>query len=147
LGTYNWQQPSLSYGGSSGKVDYFVTGQFLHNAIGIENPTSSNWPIHDNTDQWHALGKVTGIIDENTRVSFIGGGSHARFQIPNNPGQTPQFAVNGNTDFNSSILDQLQWEDTYFGILSLQKHYANADFQLSAFTRYSALNYQPDPLG
>ena len=27
-------------------------------------PTS---PIHDDTDQWHALGKVTGIIDEQTR--------------------------------------------------------------------------------
>jgi outer membrane receptor protein involved in Fe transport len=147
FGSYDWQQPSLSYGGSSGKVDYFVTGEFLHNAIGIENPTSSSWPIHDSTDQWHALGKVTGIIDESTRVSFIGGGSHGRFEIPNNPGQTPQFAVNGNTAFNSSLLNQLQWEDTYFGILSLQKHYASADFQLSAFTRYSALNYQPDPLG
>jgi outer membrane receptor protein involved in Fe transport len=147
LGTYNWQQPSASYGGSSGKVDYFVTGQFLHNAIGIENPTGSDFPIHDSTDQWHALGKVTGIIDENTRVSFIGGGSHAYFQIPNRGGQVPQFVVNGNTDFDSNILDQQQWEDSYFGILSLQKHYANADFQLSAFTRYSALNYQPDPLG
>ncbi len=147
LGSYNWQQPSLSYGGRSGKIDYFLTGEFLHNAIGIENPAPSAWPIHDDTDQWHALGKVTGIIDENTRVSFIGGGSNGRFQIPNNPGQTPQFTVNGNTAFNSSILDQRQWEDTYYGILSLQKHYGDLDFQLSGFTRYSALNYQPDPLG
>ena len=146
-GSRNYYQPSLSYGGRSGNIDYFVTGQYLHNGVGIENPTPSDNPIHDNTDQWHALGKITGVIDENTRLSFIGGGSHARFEIPNNPGQTPQFAVNGNTAFNSSLLNQLQWEDTYFGILSLQKHYGSADFQLSAFTRYSALNYQPDPLG
>jgi outer membrane receptor protein involved in Fe transport len=146
-GSRNYYQPSLSYGGRSGQIDYFLTGQFLRNGVGIENPTSSDNPIHDATDQWHALGKITGIIDENTRLSFIGGGSHARFEIPNNPGQTAQFAVNGNTAFNSSLLDELQWEDTYFGILSLQKHHGNADFQLSAFTRYSALAYQPDPVG
>ncbi|MBS0220562.1 MAG: TonB-dependent receptor [Proteobacteria bacterium] len=146
-GSRNYYQPSLSYGGRSGKIDYFITGQYLHNDVGIENPTSFVSPIHDNTDQWHALTKITGIIDEDTRVSFIGGGSHARFEIPNNPGQTAQFAVNGNTAFNSSLLNELQWEDTYYGILSLQKHYGSADFQFSAFTRYSALNYQPDPLG
>lgn len=147
FGTYDWQQPSFSYGGTSGKIDYFATGEFLHNAIGIENPTSSAYPIHDDTDQWHALGKVTGIIDENTRLSFIAGGANARFQIPNNPNQTPQFTVNGKTAFNSALLDERQWEDTYFGVLSLQKHYGNLDFQLSGFTQYSVLNFQPDPLG
>ncbi|WIM11864.1 TonB-dependent receptor [Enhydrobacter sp.] len=146
-GSRSYYQPSLSYGGRSGRIDYFLTGQFLHNGVGIENPTSSDNPIHDSTDQWHALAKITGILDEDTRVSFIGGGSHARFEIPNNPGQTPQFAVNGSTAFSSSLLDQLQWEDTYFGILSLQKHHGNADFQLSAFSRWSVLDYQPDPVG
>lgn len=146
-GSRNHLQPSLSYGGQSGKLDYFITGEFLHNGVGIENPTSSDTPIHDDTDQWHALGKITDIVDENTRISFIGGGANARFQIPNNPNQTPQFAVNGNTAFNSSLLDERQWEQTYFGILSLQKHYGTLDFQLSAFTQYSTLNYQPDPLG
>jgi outer membrane receptor protein involved in Fe transport len=147
LGSRDYQQPSLSYGGHSGKLDYFITGEFLHNDIGIENPTSSASPIHDDTDQWHALGKVTGIVDENTRLSFIGGGANAGFQIPNNPGQTPQFAVNGTTAFNSSLLDERQWEQTYFGIVSLQKHYGNLDFQVSGFTQYSALDFQPDPLG
>jgi outer membrane receptor protein involved in Fe transport len=146
-GSYDWLQPSLSYGGRSGKIDYFVTGQFLHNAIGIENPTSSNWPIHDSTDQWHGLGKVTGIIDEQTRVSIIAGGSNARFQIPNNPNQMPGFTVAGSTNFDSAQLDQKQWESTYFGIVSLQKHLSAADFQLSGFARYSNLTYQPDPFG
>lgn len=147
LGSYDWRQPSFSYGGRSGKIDYFATGQFLHNAIGIENPTSSVWPLHDNTDQWHGLAKVTGIIDDQTRVSFIAGGSNARFQIPNNPNQTPGFTVAGTSNFDSSLLDQRQWESTYFGIVSLQKHLSAADFQLSGFTRYSNLTYQPDPYG
>ncbi|MGH8431529.1 MAG: TonB-dependent receptor, partial [Solimonas sp.] len=49
--------------------------------------------------------------------------------------------------WNSGILDQRQWEKTYFGIASLQKNYDTVDFQLSGFARYSALYYQPDVIG
>ena len=94
-GSYNWIQPALQYGGRSGAVDYFAVGQYVSNGIGIENPTSSYTPLHDDTAQWYALTKVTGIVDENTRLSFIGGGASARYQIPNVPGQTPNFTVNG----------------------------------------------------
>jgi outer membrane receptor protein involved in Fe transport len=147
LGTRDWRQPAFSYGGQSGKVDYFVTGQFRHNSIGIENPTASDTPLHDDTDQWHALGKITGIIDEQTRLSFIAGGSKARFQIPNNPNQTPAFTVAGSTDLNSALLDQRQFESNYFAVLSLQKHTEVLDWQLSGFARYSNLTYKPDPFG
>jgi outer membrane receptor protein involved in Fe transport len=147
LGTRDWRQPALTYGGRSGAIDYFVTGQFRHNAIGIENPTPSDWPIHDDTDQWHGLAKVTGIIDEQTRVSFIAGGSNARFQIPNNPNQAPAFTVAGASSLNSALLDQRQWEKNYFGMLSLQKHTDVLDWQLSGFARYSNLSYAPDPFG
>jgi outer membrane receptor protein involved in Fe transport len=146
-GSYDWLQPAFSYGGRSGKIDYFAMGQFLHNAVGIENPTSSSWPIHDATDQWHGLAKVTGIIDEQTRVSFIAGGANTRFQIPNNPNQTPGFTVAGASNFDSALLDQRQWESTYFGMVSLQKHTDTLDFQLSGFSRYANLTYQPDPYG
>jgi outer membrane receptor protein involved in Fe transport len=146
-GSRDYKQTALSYGGRSGSFDYFATGQFLHSGVGIENPTSSSSPIHDDTDQWHVLGKVTDIIDENTRLSFIGGGAKARFQIPNNPNQTPGFTVAGSSALNSGTLDQRQWENTYFGIVSLQKHYGTGDFQLSGFTNYSTLAYKPDPYG
>ncbi len=147
VGTRDFLQPSFTYGGRSGAVDYFATGLFTHNNYGIENPSNSYTALHDNTDQWHVLGKVTGIVDENTRLSFIAGGSSARFQIPNSPGQVPTFTVNGFSDLNSGLLDQRQWEKTYFGIASLQKHYEAVDFQLSGFARYSSLAYKPDPLG
>ena len=146
-GSYNWIQPALQYGGRSGAVDYFAVGQYVSNGIGVENPTSSYTPLHDDTAQWYALAKVTGIVDDNTRLSFIAGGASARYQIPNVPGQTPAFAVNGISDWNSSILDQRQWEDTYFGIASLQKSYQNFNMQLSGFARYSNLAYQPDVIG
>ena len=146
-GSYNWIQPALQYGGRSGAIDYFAVGQYVSNGIGVENPTPAYTPLHDDTAQWYALAKVTGIVDEGTRLSFIAGGASARYQIPNVPGQTPAFTANNISDWNSSILDQRQWEDTYFGIASLQKSYQNFNMQLSGFTRYSNLSYQPDVIG
>jgi outer membrane receptor protein involved in Fe transport len=146
-GSYNWVQPSGQYGGRSGNIDYFAVGQYVSNGIGIENPTPTWTPIHDDTAQWYGLAKVTGIVDESTRLSFIGGGASARYQIPNNINQVPNFTVFGNSTWDSSILDQRQWESTYFGIASLQKTYQDFNMQLSGFARYSQLNYQPDAIG
>ena len=146
-GSRGYLQPAFSYGGRSGAIDYFVTGDFTHTGIGIENPVETPSPMNDHSDQWHGLAKITGIVDENTRLSFIGGAAKARFQIPTNPFQTPSFVVNGQSDLNSGTLNQRQFESTYFGIASLQKHYDTLDLQFSAFGRQSSLSYKPDPLG
>lgn len=146
-GSYDWIQPALEYGGRSGAFDYFAVGQYVANGIGIDNPTASYLPIHDDTAQWYALAKMTAIVDDSTRLSFIGGGASARYQIPNVPGEMPAFTVNGISNWNSSFLDQRQWEDTYFGIASLQKSHQDFNMQLSGFARYSQLSYQPDALG
>src|SRR5207248_4385049 len=50
-GMQGWFQPSFEYGGRVGAIDYYVTGEYQHNAVGIENPTSSFNAIHDLTDQ------------------------------------------------------------------------------------------------
>src|SRR5215470_7115838 len=150
-GSRNYSQPAGSYGGRSGIFDYFVTGQFLHNGLGVENPTSSFSPIHDDTDQWFGLGKATAIIDDQTRLSFIAGGSSAAFQIPNNTFQVPNFQVFGFNQWNSGILDQRQWEQTYFGIASLRASRATAagrwptDTPCVAASWYSASTRLPSP--
>ncbi len=145
-GSRDYSQPAFSYGGRTGAIDYFAAGQYIHNGLGIENPTSSFAPIHDDTDQWYGLARITGIVDE-SRLAFIAGGASSRFQIPNVPFQAPNFTVNGQTDWNSSGLDQRQWEKSYFAIASLQKSYQDVNFQLSGFARYSSLSYQPDTFG
>lgn len=147
FGSYNWQQPAFSYGGSSGKWDWFATGQFVHNAIGIENPAPTQGAIHDDTDQWRGLAKVSSILDESTRLTFIGGGASARFQIPQRSGVPATFTVLGTQAYNSAALDQRQWEDTWFGVAALQKKVGDLDFQISAFGRSSNLSYQPDAIG
>jgi outer membrane receptor protein involved in Fe transport len=148
-GARDYFQPSISYGGSVGAIDYFYTGDFLHNRVGIENPTSSFNPIHDLSNQTHGLAHVSGLIDDTTRVSLLAGYSNEFFQIPNNPGQTPSMglSVNGTSNIDSSTLTQHQREITDFGILSLQKQWGALDVQTSVFTRYSSLYYTPDPIG
>ena len=148
-GARDYFQPSISYGGSSGAIDYFYTGDFLHNRVGIENPTDGFSPIHDLSNQAHGLAHVSGLIDANTRVSLLTGFSNEFFEIPNNPNQTPSLGLsdNGITNFSSANLTEHQREITDFAILSLQKQIGPIDLQTSVFTRYSSLYYTPDPIG
>ncbi|HZK92370.1 MAG TPA: TonB-dependent receptor [Stellaceae bacterium] len=145
-GQQGWLQPSIEY---VGQVNYFISGDFLHNSIGIENPTGSFNAVHDETDQKRAFAFLSGIVDQTTRVSAILGTSRGQYQIPNNPGQMPGLGltVNGVTTFDSTDLDENQREITHYGILALQKKLDDVDFQVSAFSRYSSVYFSPDPLG
>ena len=148
-GARDYFQPSISYGGSVGAIDYFYTGDFLHNRVGIENPTSNFNPIHDLSNQTHGLAHVSGLLDDTTRISLLAGYSNEVFELPNNPGQSPSLglSVNGTSNFDSANLTEHQREITDFAILSLQKQWGALDVQTSLFNRYSSLYYTPDPIG
>ncbi|AHJ63170.2 TonB dependent receptor [Granulibacter bethesdensis] len=148
-GARDYFQPSFAYGGRKGAVDYFLTGDYLLNRVGIENPTGSFNAIHDQSNQWHGMAQISGIINDTTRISTIVGSSTQHFQIPNRPGLLPSsgYSVNGIDTRDSATLNQRQREITNFAILSLQKHYDTVDVQSSVFTRYSSLYYAPDQIG
>jgi outer membrane receptor protein involved in Fe transport len=148
-GARDFFQPSGAYGAQIGNWDYFVTGDFLHSRVGIENPTDGFNPIHDLSNQYHGLLHLTYTADADTRVSLLAGVSNAQFQIPNNPGQIPSLGLNvdGVTDFDSANLTEHQREITDFTIASLQKTLGDVDVQASLFSRYSSLYFTPDPLG
>jgi outer membrane receptor protein involved in Fe transport len=148
-GGFQLFQPSFDYGGRIGSVDWFITGDYLQSARGIENPAPTLDALHDRTRQFHGFASMNAIVDPDTRVSLFGGAFKGRFQIPNNPGQTPSLDlnVNGATNFESARLNQNQVEATQFGVLSLQKRIGAVDLQVSAFVRNSELSFSPDPLG
>jgi TonB dependent receptor len=148
-GSFNWLQPSFEFGGHEGPVDWFLTGDYLGNDRGIENPAATYNAIHDETQQFHGFSYMSGIIDPDTRVSVVGGAFDGRFQIPNNPGQIPSLGLNvfGTTSFNSNLLNEVQHEATQFGLISLQKHVGDINLQLSAFVRNSVLSFSPDVTG
>src|SRR5438309_7209473 len=147
VGSFDTIMESLERGGVTGKLSYYVTQSYLHDGIGIENPTRSSSPIHDNTDQFKEFGYFSYIIDDTSRFSLLVGDNHNDFQIPNNPGQTPMFNDMGRTNFNSAKLDENQSEDNAYEILTYQKNAGDLNFQASVFNRYSLVLFRPDNVG
>ena len=139
--------PSLEYGGTAGQTQYFFTGRYFGSALGLENPTPAPNAIYDNTQQGKGFAYLSTIIDDSTRLSFIAGTATSQYQIPNNPGQTPQFTAFGVSNFNSALLNENQFEQNQFGVLALQKSINGFDLQLSAFSRYSVIHFMPDVIG
>lgn len=146
-GSFNTFQPSAGYAGNFGGWDVFATGTFRQSLQGIEPPTGSYNSLHNRTDQLRGLVSVSRLIGDSTRLSFIGGASANRFQMPNNPAQPPEFSVNGETEFDSARLRARQWERNQFGILSLQGSRGALDWQVAGFGRRSSTHYLPDVNG
>lgn len=148
-GSHSEIEPSFDYGGSVGNFNYFVSGDYLTNTLGIESPDGSSNPLHDRTNQYHGFAYLEDILDEHSSVSATLGVSNDRFEIPNSRGLQPDsgFVVNGQTDFLSNNLDERQREITDFGVLSYLHSQGTVDFQVSGFFRYSSLGFEPDPLG
>jgi outer membrane receptor for ferrienterochelin and colicins len=154
-GSHGTVQPSFNYGGSDGRLNYFVSGDFLRNDLGIESPDGSSDPIHDHTKQYHGFGYFEYILDDANRLSAVLSSSVGDFQIPNRTGLTPgltnadgtPLAADGQTTYPSAALNENQRELNHFAILSWQHSQGALDVQTSATARYSSLTFTPDPLG
>jgi outer membrane receptor for ferrienterochelin and colicins len=154
-GSHGTVEPSFNYGGSDGRLNYFVSGDFLRNDLGIESPDGSSDPIHDHTKQYHGFGYFEYILDDANRVSAVLSSSVGDFQIPNRAGLTPGLTnadgtplnIDGQTSFPSAALNENQRELNHFAILSWQHSQGALDVQTSATARYSSLTFTPDPLG
>jgi len=146
-GSFDTIMPSFEYGAVAGKANYYVTGSYLHDGIGIENPTRTANPIHDDTDQYRMFGYSSYIIDDTSRFVLLTSGYHGDFDIPNNPGQTPQFTDMGRSTFNSAKLDETQVEQDAYAILAYQKKIDDFNMQASVFTLYSSVLFRPDNTG
>ena len=144
LGTLN---PNASLWGSSDRWSAFLTANYLESDIGIENPTASRKPVHDHTNQAKGFGDISYLVDNDTRLSFLFGAANNRFEIPNNPGQVPQFGYLDTVGFDSADLDERQRENTRFGVLSLQGKLGQTNYQASLGQRYTDVAYQPDLIG
>jgi len=156
-GSHDQIQPSVEFRGGAGPFSYFASLSYLHDALGIESPDASSTPLHDRTDQYQGFAYLEDILDPDDRVSLILGASNQRFQIPNQSGLTPSLmfgpdggeplTVNGQTTYPSADLNESQKEITYYGVVSLLHTAGAFTGQLSVFSRYSTLQFVPDPLG
>jgi outer membrane receptor protein involved in Fe transport len=142
--------PSFDYGGSVGNSEYFVSARGNFNDLGLENPTPGLNAIHDQTQQGKFFGYASTLLDESTRLSFISAASYSTFQIPNNPGQTPMTdfpSGGGLPNYDSTILNENEYDTYVANIATLQKHGTDGDAQLSFFTRYAEVHFVPDVFG
>jgi len=159
-GSYDTVRPSFEYGGSSGKFNYFIDGSYDHNALGIENPTPSATALHDVTDQYKTFTYLSYLIDDTSRVSFMGSLSYSDFQVPDTGGLSagapttpmgvtpvPWNTFMASPNFNSANLNENQNEQNYYGVVTYQKSVGDLNFQVSALGRASSVHFTPDPIG
>lgn len=144
-GSDNWLEPSAMLKGSSGQFSYFLSGSYLKNDIGIENPLPTRRPIHDRTTQWRPFAYFSDILSETSRIALFGGSFIGKFQIPNVTGVQSGFTVNGINSFDAAKLDQNQREITHYGVASYQYAGDRLNFQVAPFLRYSQTRFTPDP--
>jgi TonB dependent receptor len=156
-GSYDTINPSFTYGGSQGNLNYWVIGSYNHNGIGIENPTSSATPVHDTTDQGKTFTYLSYNLDDTSRISTMLAASYSTFQIPNTPGLPVGMAPGGDpwntggtglpTAFDSSDLNERQTEQNYYGVITYQKSVGDFNLLVSALGRNSMVHFMPDPVG
>ena len=148
VGSRGHVETSAEIGGTEGNLQYFVTGSWLKNRIGIENPTASTDALHDDTRQGKGFAYLSYLLGERSRVSLMLGSAQSKFQIPNVPGESPSFTLAGATPPASTDLDANQRERNNFQVLTFQSSLDEAtDYQVSLFNRTSSVHYQPDPVG
>jgi outer membrane receptor protein involved in Fe transport len=167
--------PSFEYGGVEGKTDYYVTGRYLSTGLGLEPPTPFLNAIHDHSEQGRLFAYTSTLLDPTSRLVTISGFGESRYQIPNNPGQpgnlggfcggpfdpanpclnpdgtpnpnAPAYTAFGKSAFDSSTLNQNQYEKNAYNVVAWQKSEGNFDAQLAYYSRYSDLHFVPDPVG
>jgi len=86
-GSHGDVEPSFEYGGGDGTTNFFVSGSYKQNGLGIEAPDTRSDPLHDRTEQFNGFAYADRIIDTSSRVSLILGASDQKFQIPDVTGQ------------------------------------------------------------
>lgn len=154
-GSHGTIEPSAQLSGSSGGTTWFASGDYKHNALGIDNVNGSTKAVHDKTDQFSSFGYIDHILGDNDRIAFTGGYSNQHYQIPNPIGQVGSqtdanghpVAVNGTTSYPSEQLNETQLQTFGFGAISLLHSAGAFSFQGSVFGRVASLDYHPDYVG
>lgn len=164
-GSHDTIEPSISFAGSAGATSYFITGDYKHSNLGIENVNGTYTAVHDKTEQFNGFGYVDHILSPSDRIAFTGGYTNQHYQIPNPAGPTDiqlpdptgangfidingnPVVVNGTASFNSANLNEQQLQTFGFGALSWLHSAGPFSFQASAYARLATLDYRPDYTG
>ncbi len=140
-------QPSFTWRDSRGGVSYFLSGSYLRSDLGYANPTASTGAVHDATEQWRGFAFVSWVVDDSNRVSAFGGTSLGKFQIPDQTGVAPTYALAGQAPATSANLNQSQQQQTHYGVATWQYSGGGFDLQVAPFVRWAHAHFIPDAAG
>ncbi|HZE91369.1 MAG TPA: TonB-dependent receptor [Rhizobacter sp.] len=147
-GNHGQAETAAELSGTQGAFSYYLTGSYVRNDLGIENPTPQRDALHDTTRQSKGFGSLSYVLNSDSRVSVLFGTTDNRFQIPDVPGQSPSFTLASTAAADSATLDARQRERNRFAVLSYQGTAgADLDYQVSLTNRSTDVHYQPDSVG
>lgn len=146
-GSHGTYVPSFTLRGPAGRLNYFISGSYQQNDLGIANPTAESSAIHDRSKQWRGFAYLSYILGDNDRLSAFGGTAIGRQQMPNRPDLPVEFHLNGRTTFDSALLDQNQKQESSFAVLSYQHSSDGFNLVAAPFVRFAKAEFIPDPSG
>jgi outer membrane receptor protein involved in Fe transport len=145
-GQYETATSTVEYGGRSGPFSGYGLFSYQHDSVGMANPSPSFRPTHDDTDQFKVFGNFSYLIDDTSRLTFILSAADSAFQLPTRAGTVPQYQYGSITTFDSTKVNENQYEQAFYDILGYQKNFGNIDLQLTQSTRLSDVSFKPDPV-
>src|SRR5260370_25383213 len=102
-------------------------------------------------------------MDPTSRIVTITGYGESSYQIPANVGQAPNVggfggpcpapggttfpSAFGSCNFDSTNINQRQYEKNAYGVIAWQRSEGDLDMRAAYYSRYSDLHFVPDPVG
>jgi outer membrane cobalamin receptor len=147
-GQRNTIEPSIQYGGCSGKASYYINAQYLQSNTAFDSATPGPTAIHDQTNQGQAFGVFGYQIDPTTRLNIIASTSVSNNQLPNVPNLPAAFSLAGFNSFQSANINSYLNLRDYLMSVSLRGSLSqNLTYQL-AYTLHSISEvFKPDNAG
>ncbi len=141
-------EPSVEYGGCSGKLSYYVDALFEQSNTAFSSATPGPNAIHDWTDQGQGFGYFSYAIDADTKLDVILSGAGSNNQLPNVGGLPPQFVLAGaNAPPSSAINSYLDFRDV-LGMVSLAGTLGHSvSYQIAYSAHAITEDFRPDNVG
>lgn len=147
VGSYQTENAHAEWMGHGDHFNAYVTATAQRDNLGIDNPTASVNALHDHTHQGDAFAYLSWDLPQANKLVLIAGTSSQYFQIPNVPGQTPGFALQGVPAIASTALNDQQYEQMQYVLLGLQGWAAGWSYQADIVDRYTAVQFAPGVAG
>ena len=148
--------PSFEYGGTAGEtVRWYVQNSFTSTNRGLNPPTLGNTIFHDQSNRNQTFFRGDWQVDNGNNVTWLFLNSIAKFQIPTQPGLSPNPTIvgllqaqdPGFVPIASQDVDEFQKETNQYSHL-VWRHDSSQDryFSLAGYVRHTRATFQTDPL-